>query len=83
LLVIVGGFDATPNSLPPVVEPVFGMPAQLVVLTLALPGAGASVGCTVSVPNLTSLLGVQIWLQAAQLAGAQIHASTLVGGPIR
>jgi hypothetical protein len=83
LLGIVAGFDATPNSLPPVVEPVFGAPAQWMVLTLALPGAGAQVGTTVSVPNVTGLLGAQVWLQAAQLAGAQVHASTLVGGPIR
>lgn len=83
LLGIVAGLDRTVNILPPVVEPVFGIPAQLIALTLAMPTAGATVPAAVAVPNLPTLLGVELWLQAVQLAGPTIRASTPVGGAIR
>jgi hypothetical protein len=83
LLAIVGGFDATANVLPPIVEPLFGVPAQLVALTVAAPVPGAQVPQSLSVPNVASLYGAEIWLQAIQLTGTAIRASTVVGGTIR
>ncbi len=83
LLGIVGGYDATPKTIAPIVEPLFGMPSQLVALAIALPAPGAQVAHVVTVPNLAILSGSEVWLQAVQLDGAQIRASTVVGGTIR
>ncbi len=83
LLGIVGNFDSTPAFLPPIVEPLFGAPAGLVVLALAVPGPNAAVQASVNVPNAASLYGSPVWFQAVQLNGAQIRPSTLVGGCIR
>jgi hypothetical protein len=83
LLVVVGGFHAIPNNVPPVVEPLFGIPADLVPLTWALPAAGANVACSVAVPNAAQLFGADVWLQAIQLTPTDIRASAVVGGAIR
>jgi hypothetical protein len=52
-------------------------------LALAVPGPGAQVPATIAVPNLPTLFGADVWLQAVQLAGSTIRASTAVGGAIR
>lgn len=83
LLGIVGGFGNTLQSVPPIVEPLFGTPQNLVTLALAIPVAGVPVTATVAVPNQVSLFGVGVWLQALQLAGSEIRASAVVGGTIR
>ena len=65
----------------PFVEPVFG--GQWIALVLAVPAPAAQVPANVAVPNDAALSGVEVWLQAVQLAGAQIRASAVVGGTIR
>lgn len=83
LLAIVGGHDRTLNTLPPFVEPLLGNPSQLVALALAAPAPGAQVPVVVAVPQMASLLGTAVWLQALQLDGATIRASAVVGGATR
>lgn len=80
---ILGGFDATPGSVAPFVEPLFGTPGTLVPVLVAFPAPAATVSATVSVPNLPALRGLAVWLQAAQVDGTSIRASALVGGTIR
>lgn len=82
-LCLVGGFDGTLGSVPPVVEPLFGQPSQLVTLELAIPPPGSAVSTTIQVPNLALLRGVTVWIQALQLSGAEVRASTVVGGTVR
>lgn len=82
-LAVVGGFDGTPNTLAPFVEPVFGDIPQLVVLGVTVPAAGAILPLTVAVPNVPSLTGTPVFLQAVQSSGAVVRASALVGGTIR
>lgn len=82
-LAVIGGFDGTPNTLAPFVEPVFGNLAELVVLGVATPSAGAVLDLTLDVPNVPSLTGVAVFLQAVQQNGAENRASVLVGGTIR
>lgn len=81
-LAVVGGFDGSPNSVPNFVEPVFGDLAGLVVLGVTVPGPGASLTLTVNVPNVPSLAGVAVFLQAVQQSGPVVRASALVGGTI-
>lgn len=83
LLGIVGGFDRTANFVAAIVEPLFGVPSQLLTLALAIPAPSAPVPLTVPVPNVPALVGTELWLQALQLAGGEIRASTVVGGVIR
>lgn len=80
---IVGGFLRTSNFVPPIVEPLFGNQAQLVTLSVGMPPMGGSLSATVTVPNVVGLLGVEVWLQAVQVAGVTMRASTVVGGTIR
>lgn len=80
---IVGSFDATPSTASPFVEPLYGIPGSQVSVVVAFPAAAATVSATVSVPNVLALRGVTVWLQAAQIDGAVIRASALVGGTIR
>lgn len=83
LLGIVGGFDYAMGTVPPIVEPLFGQPQNLVALALAIQPIGAQVAATVAVPNVAALFGVGVWLQAIQVAGGEIRASAVVGGTIR
>lgn len=83
LLGIVGGFQLQANSVPTIVEPVYGSPAQLFTLLLVAPASSAQVPVTLNVPNVASLLGLGIWLQAVQLVGSQLRTSPLVGGVVR
>lgn len=82
LLAIVGGFEFSAATYAPFVEPLFGQPAQLVVLTLALPAAGATVSWPLSVPAIPGLIGAGVWLQAIQFDSAEIRASAVVGGVV-
>ena len=45
--------------------------------------SGAGVAQPVAIPNVGTLLGARVFLQAVQLDGAAIQASTVVGGTIR
>ena len=83
LLGMIGGFDMAPFTLPLIVEPMFGNPAQWIVLVATVPAPGAAVPYAVPVPNVASLHGVDVWVQAAQLAATEIRASVLVGGTIQ
>jgi hypothetical protein len=83
LLVIVGGFDATPMSVPVVEGPVYGLTAGPIVLTGATPPPGGLVVHALQVPNAPVLLRLQLWLQAFQANGTAAHASPLAGGTIR
>lgn len=83
LLGIVGGFDATPSSILGVSGPVFGAAAGPILLTYALPAAGAPVATSLAVPNHAALLGIGVWLQALQFDGtSQWTASPVVGGVV-
>lgn len=79
---IVGGFTRYSNLVPPVVEPLFVDPSQMVGLALSVPSSGGTLSTTVNVPNLVALYGSEVWLQAVQLAGVSVRASTVVGGTI-
>jgi hypothetical protein len=83
LLGIVGGFDATLATVPPIVEPLCGDPTQLIALLIAFPAPAAAVPFAVVVPNVAALIGFPVWLQAVQLDSGAIRASTVVGGVIR
>ena len=61
----------------------FDNPAQWIVLVATVPAPGAAVPYAVPVPNVASLHGVDVWVQAAQLAATEIRASVLVGGTIQ
>lgn len=80
---ILGGFSGMPSTPTPFVEPLFGSPGNLVSVLVAFPAPSATVSATVNVPNVLALRGLQVWLQAAQIAGASIRASAVVGGTIR
>lgn len=82
LMAIVGGFEFGAGFYAPIVEPLFGQPAQLVALTLAIPGAGAAVSWPLQVPTTPGLVGAGVWLQAIQLDTFQIRASAVVGGVV-
>lgn len=82
-LVILGGFDATPGAAAGVAGLVFGFASGPMVLTLAVPAAGAPVATTVAVPSFAGLLGIDVWLQALQFDGvSQWTASPVVGGVV-
>lgn len=83
LVGLVGGFQRLTSILPPIVEPLFGDPAQLIVLLISPPPVGGSLTAPVAVPNVLSLRGSEVWLQALQVDDATIRASTVVGGVIR
>ena len=83
LLAIVGGFDGTASTNPLVPEPVYGVGAGLSTLVFAIPAPGANVPYSIAVPNVVGLLGVELWFQACQLAGANVRASAVVGGVVR
>lgn len=80
---MIGGFEAAPATVASFVEPLFGSPGNLIPVLVAFPAPAASVSATVNVPNVLALRGVSVWLQAAQIDGAQIRASVVVGGSIR
>lgn len=83
LLGILGGFDATPSSVFGVSGPVHGVAAGPILLTLAIPPAGAPIATTVAVPTFTGLLGLDVWLQALQFDGISLWtASPVVGGVV-
>jgi len=83
LLGIVGGFDATPSSVFGVAGPTYGAASGPILLTIAMPPAGAPVATSVAVPNHAGLLGIGVWLQALQFDGAsQWTASPVVGGVV-
>ncbi|MCU0864959.1 MAG: hypothetical protein MUC36_14310 [Planctomycetes bacterium] len=83
LMGIVGGFRRGSSIVPPIVEPLFGDAAQLFTVAIGVPPAGGTLSTTVNVPNVVGLVGVEVWLQAVQVVGATIRASTVVGGTIR
>lgn len=80
---LVIGIDATPNSVPNVVEPVFGDLSSLIVVLLGYPPVGGVVTTPLAVPNNLSLRGHGVWLQAVQVDGAMMRASAVVGGTMR
>jgi hypothetical protein len=83
LLVVVGGFDATPTSLPFVEGPIYGLTAGPIVLTVATPPPGSVVVHAVQVPNAPALRHLPVWLQAFQVNGTAAYASPLAGGTLR
>lgn len=80
---IVAGLDRTANTLPGFAEPLFGLPAQLVALAITFPAGNAVVPANVAVPNIASVIGVELWLQAVQVANGGIRTSPVAGGTIR
>ncbi|MCA8953832.1 MAG: hypothetical protein KDE27_30245 [Planctomycetes bacterium] len=79
LLGIFGSLEPGLSTYPLVIEPVlqtaFGV-------TLATPAAGALVTAPIAIPNVSSLLGVEAWLQALQLTSGPVRASAVVGGVV-
>lgn len=80
---MLAGFEAANVTIAPLVEPLLINPAQVFVLSVTLPTASVTVDETINVPNTPALTGSPVWLQALQLAGNEIHVSTVVGGTIR
>lgn len=80
LLVIVGTLSFGVATPPLVVEPVLGGATALIPIVTALLPVGPQVAAQINVPNVMSLAGSGVWLQAIQLSGAGIRASTIVGG---
>lgn len=76
-------FGLSPSTLPFVPEPLWIDPATAILANFSTPAAGASVPAAISVPNVASLVGSELWCQALQLDGALVHVSPLVGGTVR
>jgi hypothetical protein len=83
LLGILAGFDGAVGTHPVVVEPVLVPVWQLVTLAEATPSAGSAVTHSLLVPNLGSLIGLVVYVQAFQLDGVQVRASAPLGGAVR
>lgn len=82
-LALFAGFEGDAYTHPAVFEPFVGSPGQLVLLTLSLPNAGASVPRAIAVPNASALVGFALYVQAFQLVTTGLRASAAFGGVVR
>jgi len=73
-------FGLTPSTLPVVTEPLWMDPATAILVGFPNPAAGAAVPIAITVPNVASLVGAELWCQALQLDGPWVRLSPLVGG---
>lgn len=80
---IIAGFTRYSNTVSPVLEPLFVDPTQFVGLAITVPAIGGTLSSTVAVPNLPALRGAEVWLQAVQVDGTTLRASSAVGGSMR
>jgi hypothetical protein len=83
LLAFVGAFDWGAATVAAFPEPWWLPLGASATLALHAPAVGSVVTYGLVVPNVASLGGVQVWLQAAQVEGGALHVSAPVGGTIR
>lgn len=76
-------FGLTPSTLPMVTEPLWMDPATAILVGFTNPAAGASVQAAITVPNVASVVGAELWCQALQLDGPWVRVSPLVGGIVQ
>lgn len=76
-------FGLQPTSAAPLVpEPAWGAPASATTLGFTVPAAGGAVPFPVVVPNATTLVDTELWVQAFQPAPSLVRASALAGGVV-
>lgn len=79
---LVGSLDLATSNIAPVVEPVFGLPGQQVLLVVATPPSGPLLA-HFTIPNVPWLVGQDVWYQALELTAAGARGSAVVGGFVR